>query len=109
MVKTYDICVTMNLNKKYVLKLLPVFLVNTSLHVCWNSGELLLYARPVATRHSEEVFLNFFVPPKFCCAGKSSFWTYTAIKSKILPPWQFILPFQPQNLAAGLLYANLDF
>jgi len=52
MAKTYNICITMNLNKKYVLKLL--FLKSTAYIFAGIQMKLLLYTRSLANGSIQE-------------------------------------------------------
>jgi len=62
MVKTYNICVIMNLNKEYVLK--PIFLQSTAYIFAGILMYVLLYARPIAMGVFRGTIPMFFMPRK---------------------------------------------
>jgi len=85
MVKIYSICVIVNLNQKYILKLL--FLQSTAYIFAGIKIQLLLYARSIAMGAFRYSVPNFFVPPKVCCAQKSWFCVFVSRnKNKNLVP-----------------------
>jgi len=96
MVKTYDICVIMNLNQKYILKLL---FLQSKAYIF--AGIYKFYCMPGRwpCGHSGAASLNFLCPEKFVLNIYSN-------KTKILLPNSL---FCPPTLVTGLLCGSLHF